>query len=402
MISALPVSAKREKIKVAFFAEILTPDLDGAIRTMYQLINRIDRLRFEFLFIYGAGPQRIAGFQSLTVPAVSLFINAGYSLALPALSQKTLTDTLNTFVPDVVHIATPSLLGKFGLNYAVQLQLPVITIYHTHFISYVNYYFKYLPFLIDGTKQFITQNHKSFYNKCSKVYVPSTAICTELQKMGIDTERMQIWKRGIDTTLFSPAKKDKAVLHKLTGNNQPTILFASRMVWEKNLETLFLIYDELQKASCQTNMVIAGDGSALKACMARMPNAIFTGKISHHKLAVLYASADVFLFPSVSEAYGNVVLEAMASGLPCVIADGGGSADFITQGINGFKCSPYDAVDYSDKITLVLQNVVLRKQMIAEGLGYSNAFSWDELAETYFNDVESLALQPRTQMGLAG
>ena len=140
--------------------------------------------------------------------------------------------------------------------------------------------------------------------------------------------------------------------------------------------------------------MIAGDGSALKACKARMPGAVFTGKISHQQLAVLYASADVFLFPSVSEAYGNVVLEAMASGLPCVIADGGGSADFITQGINGFKCRPYDAKDYVAKIHCVLQNTALSNQFAEEGLSYSSVFSWDELAETYFTDLELLALQP--------
>ena len=383
--------ASMKKIRVAFFAEILTPDLDGAVRTMYQLIERVDRDKFDFLFIYGTGPDHMAGFQILKVPAVSLFISQGYSLALPALAQTNINITLQSFSPEVIHIATPSLLGNFGLKYATRHRLPVITIYHTHFISYIDYYFKHLPFLIEKTRQFVTQNNRSFYNQCSKIYVPTMGIRLELEAMGIDSQRMKIWKRGIDNALFSPAKANIIALQKFTDNPHATVLFASRLVWEKNLETLFLIYDELQKGDSPVNLLIAGDGIALSACKARMTNAIFTGKINHDQLAVLYASSDVFLFPSVSEAYGNVVLEAMASGLPCVIANGGGSAEFITQGINGFKCSPYDAADYADKINRILKNTALKKQFADEGLHYSNRFSWRELAETYFDDLEKLA-----------
>ncbi|RWY55951.1 glycosyltransferase family 1 protein [Mucilaginibacter gilvus] len=381
----------QRKVRVAFFAEILTEGLDGAIRTMYQLIDRIDRERFEFLFVYGDGPSNIRGFESIKVPTLNLPINAGYSMALPVFAQSRLKETLQHFAPDVVHIATPSLLGSFGLNYAVQNKLPVISIYHTHFLSYIDYYFKHAPFLISSMKQLLAANHKTFYNQCHKVYVPSESIEAELSGIGIAPQRMQLWKRGIDTNLFSPYKKNKNTLQKLTGNSNPCILFASRVVWEKNLETLFEVYEELQNSAEPLNFIIAGDGTALKASKTRMPKAIFTGKINHSQLAVLYASSDVFLFPSVSETYGNVVLEAMASGLPCVIADGGGSKDFINQGVNGFKCQPYNAKEYAGKIRLLLANQAMHAQFIEEGLQYSSNFSWEELAATYFDDVTELA-----------
>nr|WP_294940750.1 glycosyltransferase family 1 protein [uncultured Mucilaginibacter sp.] len=379
------------KVKVAFFAEILTEGLDGAVRTMYQLISRIDTARFDFLFIYGDGPGSIKGFKSLKVPSLNLPVNAGYSLALPVFAQSRLKDALQQFAPDVVHIATPSLLGRFGLNYAVQNGLPVISIYHTHFISYIDYYFKHTAFLISSMKQLIAANYKIFYNQCDKVYVPSESMRAELGGMGIAEHRMQLWQRGIDTKLFSPDKKNKGALQKLTGNNNPTVLFASRLVWEKNLETLFSIYHYLQKTGLAFNFLVVGDGSALKACKLQMPGAIFTGKVNHAQLAVLYASADVFLFPSVSETYGNVVLEAMASGLPCVIAGGGGSADFIEHGVNGFKCEPYNPRDYVEKICIVLANETLKQQFAEEGLQYSSTFSWDALAAIYFDDIVELA-----------
>lgn len=381
------------KIKVAFFADILVEDFDGAVRTMFQLIKRIDTVKYEYLFIYGAGPNKLLGFDSLKLPSMPLPINTSYSIALPVLAQKSLHKKLRAFAPDVIHIATPSFLGNFGLDYANRNGLPVISIYHTHFISYVDYYFKHVPVLIKGLKKRIAKGHKSFYNRCDKVYVPSESIKGELCEMGVYPAKMKIWKRGIDTRLFSPYKRGLNFIQRLTGNENPTIIFASRLVWEKNLETLFAIYDLVREKGLRVNLLIAGDGTARKACEERMPGAIFTGKIAHSYLSILYASADVFLFPSVSETYGNVVAEAMASGLPCVIADGGGSRDFIEQGVNGFKCSPYDAAHYVAKIELILNNKLFSAQLAAEGLQRSKELSWEQLAQTYFEDVSSLAIK---------
>lgn len=378
-----------KKIRVAFFAEILIEDFDGAVRTMYQLIKRIDRNIFEFLFIYGAGPDSIAGFESLKVPALTLPINTGYTMAIPGLVMSELKEEIDNFSPDVVHIATPSLLGNFALKYATQQGLPVMSIYHTHFISYIDYYLKHTPFLINKVKQMMAESHKVFYNQCDQVYVPSITMKDELIDMGVDTYRMKLWQRGIDTRLFSP--RHKKSLHSITGNDNPIILFASRLVWEKNLETLFEIYTIMQDRHPEVNFIIAGDGVARKACETKMPNAVFTGKVDHKTLSVLYASSTLFLFPSVSEAYGNVVLEAMASGLPCVIADGGGSKDFIEQGINGFKCEPYNAGCYVERIELLLKSKSLREQFIEGALQYSSRLSWEHLASVYFDDLAEMA-----------
>jgi len=138
------------------------------------------------------------------------------------------------------------------------------------------------------------------------------------------------------------------------------------------------------------NLLVAGAGEAEKVCREQMPDAIFTGKVDHNTLSELYASADVFLFPSVSESFGNVVLEAMASGLPCVIAAGGGSQDFIEQGVNGFKCAPYDEGDYLEKIERILQDPVLWQQFSGQGRRYSFAHDWSQLANVYFEDLQHL------------
>ncbi len=380
-----------QKTKIAFFAEILIEDFDGASRTMFQLLKRIPHDRFEFLFICGVGPEKLFEFDCVCLPTIPLPMNKGYRMAFPLFSKSTIRQKVNAFAPDVVHIATPSMLGEFGLEYAAQKRLPVLSIYHTHFISYIDYYFRHLPFLIPFMKKTVTRRQKSFYNRCKLIYVPAKAIVEELVNMGVERPRMQLWQRGIDTNLFSPEKRSPDLMRRLTGNDRPTVLFLSRLVWEKNLATLFRIYDLMQQKNLPYNLMIAGDGEAEKTCREKMPQAVFTGKVDHTLAAELYASADVFLFPSVSESYGNVVLEAMASGLPCMIAAGGGSQDFIEQGMNGFKCSPYEEADYVEKIRKVLENKALWEQFSGRGRSYSSAFDWSQLAEVYFKDLQKLA-----------
>lgn len=379
------------KLRVAFFAEILIEDNDGATRTMFQLIKRIPHDRFDYLFICGVGPQHIGGFNVLRIPALTLPINVNYKMAVPALAQRILKETLDEFAPDVIHIATPSLLGSYAIDYARKQQLPVLTIYHTHFISYIAYYLKHLPFLIGPVKRQIVKGQRAFYNNCDKVYVPAESIGAELVEMGIQPSRIQIWKRGIDRSLFHPDKRNRAWLQRKTGNTYPTVLFASRLVWEKNLEILFAIYDRLRKSGVKHNLVIAGDGLAADSCRQRMPAAIFLGKVDHESLSVLYASSDVFLFPSVSETYGNVVIEAMASGLPCVIADGGGSRDFITPGQNGYRCLPFDAGDFTSKVLSLLVDNETARQFSEACLKQSARYHWEQLADIYFADLEDLA-----------
>jgi len=379
-----------EKLKVAFFAEMLIEDADGASRTMFQLLQRIPKQQFDFLFICGVGPQYIFGFECFCLPAFPL--NANYKMAFPQLASDRLKKKLTQFKPDIVHIATPSLLGRFALNYATDNELPVISIYHTHFISYINYYLKHVPFLINFVKSGVVESQRKFYNRCNLIYIPSETIARELAANGVEHHRIKIWKRGIDRAQFTPQKKDSKFIQQLTGNQKPVILFASRLVWEKNLDTLFDIYDQIHARQLPYNFVIAGDGVAMEACESRMPDAIFTGKLDHTTLAVLYASSDLFLFTSVSETIGNVVLEAMASGLPCVIADGGGSSDFIQQGTNGFKCQPFIANDYVEKVIRVLEDKVLKEAFIKAGLLQSQLYNWETLADIYFNDLQKIGL----------
>ena len=247
-LSGYEIRKPAEKIRVAFFADILVKDYDGAIKTMYQLINRIPDDRFEYIFICGVAPRHKFPYRVVRVPSAIIPFNISYRAALPGLEAKKLRRILNDFNPDVVHISTPSLLGFYGLRYAKERQIPVLSIYHTHFISYMRYYFKKIPFLIKASESLIANLYRKFYNRCDLVYVPTDFMIKELVDHGISRKLLKQWHRGLDTKLFHPGRKDEAYIRSITGNEKPCLLYASRIVWEKNIETLFDIYDEDRKS----------------------------------------------------------------------------------------------------------------------------------------------------------
>ena len=125
----------------------------------------------------------------------------------------------------------------------------------------------------------------------------------------------------------------------------------------------------------------------------QMPKAVFLGKLSHNDLSKLYASSDIFVFPSISETYGNVIVEAMASGLPCVIADGGGSADLVRHGQTGYKCLPRSAEDFLIYIQMLLKDPTLHKFIRDTGISYAQKLDWNNLVDRYFDEVTRLGLQ---------
>lgn len=166
----------------------------------------------------------------------------------------------------------------------------------------------------------------------------------------------------------------------------------------KNLTTLIKIYDKSVRNKLPYRFIIAGDGCARRELENAMPNAVFTGELSQNELSKVYASADVFLFPSVSETYGNVVVEAMASGLPCVIARGGGTNDFIHHNESGIICNPNNDDEYIDAIESLRCDTTLKNKLVNNALKYTRGLSWDLLVSKYFSDLETMIYQEKYQI----
>ncbi len=378
------------KIKVAFFADVLVRNYDGCLRTVFHIIDRIPRDKFEIHFFCGMEPHKDFPYPVHIIPTLTLPMNKSYKMALPFLAKAKTDRILDSIQPDILHITSPSPLGNYAINYGKKRDIPVSTIYHTHFISYMDYYFRHMPALIPWARKTVAKLSKNVYEQCNKVFVPTNEMIDELSNEGIRTDNMLLWPRGINKQVFNPLKSDKAQLKAYTGNDNFNILFASRLVWEKNLKTLINIYKQIEKEKLPYNMIIAGDGVAANELKNKMPKAYFKGNMPQEELAVLYASADAFVFPSISETYGNVVIEAMACGLPCVIANGGGSKSFIDHGNNGFLCEPNKASDYIKFITMINDDLELLQKVRLNAFKFVRNLDWDSLVENYFDELKEL------------
>ena len=378
------------RVKVAFFADILLENFDGCVRTIHQLIKRFPKDKFEVIFFCGMKPSEDLGFEYFEIPTLKLPINSTYKMALPFFVQTKIEYKLSKFRPNVIHVSNPSPLGAFATKYGIENNIPLVSIYHTHFLAYVNYYAKMFPFLIPPLKKYVINYTRKIYDNCQIFYVPTTTILESFEVNGYLTSNCKIWKRGIDLEMFSPSKKSGNIYKTLTNNDKPNVFFASRLVWEKNLKTLIGIYKQIEIENLNLNFIIAGEGVASLALKKEMRNAYFVGNLSHKDLAVYYASSDVFIFPSDTETFGNVVVEAMASGLPCIAANGGGPKSIITNGKNGFLIEPNDVAGFVEKIKLVISDCKLRNSIIKNGIDYTANLDWDELANAYFEDLINL------------
>ncbi|MFO1248226.1 MAG: glycosyltransferase [Alphaproteobacteria bacterium] len=207
-----------------------------------------------------------------------------------------------------------------------------------------------------------------------EVYVPSDSTREALLSDGLK-DNFKPWPRGIDTARFDPAKRSAAWRAKLgIGENELVVLHVSRLVREKRLDTLT---GALNRLALPHRVVIVGDGPDRGFAEQAVPHALFTGFVGGEELATAYASSDIFVFPSDSESFGNVTLEAMAAGLPCVCADATGSRSLVVDGQTGFLAPADDAAGFARHITALAQDVDLRSRMGQAARARALTFSWD-------------------------
>jgi glycosyltransferase involved in cell wall biosynthesis len=304
----------------------------------------------------------------VAVRSIALPGRPEYRLApgLPGTLKRQLLD----FAPDLIHIAVPDLLGHAALSLAECHNIPAVASYHTRYETYLRHYWYLAP--LEGALKRILRR---FYGRCREVYVPSESVRDALLADGLK-DNFKPWPRGIDTRLFTPAKRspDWRARHGI-GADEPVVLHVSRLVREKRLDTLA---GALNRITLPHKVVIVGDGPDRGFAERQLPHAIFTGFLNGEELAAAYASSDIFVFPSDSESFGNVTLEAMASGLPCVCADATGSRSLVVAGQTGFLAPADDAHAFAAHITKLVKDAGLRRQMGEAARNRALTFSWEE------------------------
>ena len=252
---------------------------------------------------------------------------AGLRMGLPA--PRMLRRAWRSRRPDLVHIATEGPLGWSALRVARGLGIPVVSEFRTNFHAYSGHYGVGLlrPWVLDYLRW--------FHNRCALTMVPTRRLAGELEASGF--ERLQVVGRGVDAHRFNPRHRSVALRASWgAGPDELVAISVGRLAPEKNLELLVQTDRLMRSTRPGMRLVVVGDGPARSWLEGRIPGAIFVGRRMGDDLATHYASADLLLFPSLTETFGNVTLEAMASGLPVIAFDYGAAGSHVTHGVHGW------------------------------------------------------------------
>ncbi|MEO0410369.1 MAG: glycosyltransferase family 1 protein [Pseudomonadota bacterium] len=375
------------KLRIALFSGNYNNVLDGANlalnRLTDHLLNAGHAVRVFSPTI--ANPAFEPKGQLYSLPSVPIPGRSEYRLAYRFGAHT--KAVLNRFAPDIIHVSAPDLMGHAARRYARRHNIPVVSSFHTRFETYLDYYG------LAALKASTTKIATNFYNSCDEVLVPSTSSANALRADGVQVP-LRRWTRGIDTSLFSPGKRSEA-WRQARGFDAftPTIIFVGRLVKEKGLDLLIGLAQALNAKSCRYNLVVAGEGPQRNALTEVLQDAHFTGHLQREDLAQAYANADIFFNPSDTETFGNVTLEAMASGLACVASDAGGSKDLVVPGRNGLLAKARDLAEHVQCVEELLMNDCKRRRFGCESRVLSEGRRWD----TVLNEVVGhyLALQQR-------
>jgi glycosyltransferase involved in cell wall biosynthesis len=343
---------------------------DGVALTLNRLVAYLlsQGVAVKVFAPTGAEPALVHAGEVISVPSLPLPARPEYRLALgmAGFVKRELLD----FQPDIIHIAVPDLLGHAALALAHRNGIPAVATYHTRYETYLKHYWYLAP--LEGLLKRILRR---FYGRCRAVYVPSDSTRDTLLADGL-TDNFKPWPRGVDTARFSPDRRSSQWrAHHGIGEDELVILHVSRLVREKRLDTLTAALNRLEFPH---RVVIVGDGPDRGLAEAELPHAIFAGFLTGDELATAYASSDIFVFPSDSESFGNVTLEAMASGLACVCADATGSRSLVVAGETGLLADASDPQGFADNISALAKDAPLRQRMGRAARARALTFSWDE------------------------
>ena len=329
-----------QPLRIALVTETYPPEVNGVAMTLgRQVADLLDRGHQIQLIRprQNASDRATRNEQLEEVLKIGVPIPryAGLKLGLPA--KTGLVRLWQTRRPDLVHIATEGPLGWSALAAAQKLRLPVSTDFHTNFHSYSKHYGA------GWLKAPILAYLRKFHNKACVTLVPTESMRNELRSLGY--RNLEVVSRGVDTALFNPARRDESLRRSWgAGPDTMVVAYVGRIAPEKNLSLVFKAFVAMCKINPDVRLVVVGDGPDRQMLQMQYPEAVFCGMRSGADLAAHYASADVFLFPSLTETFGNVTTEAMASGLAVVAYQYAAAEALIRHGENGMV-APFNDVN---------------------------------------------------------
>ncbi|MFP4020087.1 MAG: glycosyltransferase family 4 protein [Halanaerobium sp.] len=363
-------------MKIAIFTDTFSPEINGVTKNLDRLLNYFSEAGIEYLVFAPETEPRIENIHEkhvVRMKSLNFFLYPELKFSLP--NYLKIKSKLVEFNADLFHLITPFNIGLTGLYAARQTDTPLVASYHTNFDQYLDYY--QINFLEKAAWKYL----RWFHDQALRNYCPSEETKKALAKR--DFINLDIWGRGIDAELFSPEHRSQQFIEENGLTDKISLLYVGRLAREKNLSLLVESFKRLnQKYKKKIELIITGDGPELKRLQKELPdNVIFTGFKNGLELSQIYASADIFAFPSVTETYGNVVIEAMASGLPVVAVMAGGVKENLINNYNGLAVESNDAAEFTAKLEELIVNQRLRKLLAHNARQYALEESWDQVFE---------------------
>ena len=363
-------------LRVALFSGNYNYVRDGANQALNRLVEYLLR-RGVAVRVYSPTAEKPA-FEPqgdlVSLPSMpALFGRSEYRMAwrIPAAVRADIA----AFRPNLFHISVPLLLGPNALRLARSLNIPAIASMHTRFETYPRYYG------IGFLEPVVLAMLRQFYRGCDAVVAPSESAAGIMRDQRLADE-ISIWTRGIDTSIFSPEQRslDWRRSQGIT-DDEVVIGFLGRLVMEKGLSIVAETAARLRAMGVAHRMMVIGDGPARSWFTDRLEGAVFCGHLQGQALGRAVACADMLFNPSVTESFGNVTLEAMASGLPVVAAQSTGSASLVVDGKTGRLVEPGSVGGFAEALQLYAEDAVLRQSHGQAALEASRAYDWDSVNE---------------------
>ena len=279
-------------------------------------------------------------------------------------------------------ISTPGPMGLTGLAAARLLGLRTTGIYHTDFVQYVRHLTQ-----DDDLADLTWQYMRWFYEQCTTILVPTETYRRQLIDNGFEPARLGVMARGVDTSLFHPSRAEPAFFDRYGQANRFHFLYVGRISKEKNVDVLVEAFEELLRRGRQTGLVFVGDGPQRQNLEARCQGRpiAFTGMLEGEELARAYASGDCMVFPSTTDTFGNVVLEAQAAGLPVIVSDRGGPAEIVGRYDSGIIVNLTRPQALADAMEKVLLDADLRCELRNRGLRNAAESKWENVLEEFWS-----------------
>ncbi|MDR5902323.1 glycosyltransferase family 4 protein [Halomonas icarae] len=362
---------------ICLVSETWTPEVNGVAHTLAQLSGEL-LARGHQLQLIRPRPMAPGSAEEVAVelqlPGLAVPGYRQVRVGLP--SGRRIAQWWRENPPDVVYLATQGPLGWSAQRAARRLGLPVVAGWHTNFDHYCHDYG--IPWLAP----LVETRLRTFHNRCAATLVPTHSQLDDLRRRGFQGVRCMA--RGVDGTRFAPGHRDDTLRRRWgAGTHTPVALHVGRLAPEKNLDLLRDSFRAMYAAHPEIRQVIVGDGPSRRSLERSLPEAHFTGFVSPDALARYYASADLFLFPSLSETWGNVLLEAMASGLGVIAFRHAAGAELIDDGRNGLSLDPGDEAGFRDAAVALCQHPARWTRLGRAARSRALGYTWPAITDTF-------------------